>query len=493
MRERTYGAELEKPVSDLETGKMRGVSQGYFDRLARAAKQRGDQWRYHKSDVDPEINLGVVSNIGEQGLDNGFNLLETALSYKTNPRGLEQLRQMMELDLKTVQEALLQEGATVINMSIHPLGSTDKEAYKTFVAPKGIYPLAWARGVYHAAGIDAKAQNSPTTGVAAREAAGALSVTLGFGSAFIGIFGNSPIANGEITKDKEYRLRLWQQMMKSSSSGDQKLARFPDERFYSLRDYFEWIYGEKTDIWFVIHKGKDDYKGGGSFVTIDDKPSVLGYLAREQWQATVFADGQKVTVEPHLSHMEVAQFLPFAIPRIRFGMNHDGISTSDFLSAMKENAVEALFENAAKYIYIEGRDPGANFPDRELIDAGGEIARSVMIAPSAIQAGLVKNLNEATALLDQYSWPMLGKLREAAIKDGLQGEVNGETVGSLTRKVLEVASRGLELDEQWMLSYPQWVLETGKNGADRALQQLGDNTDRESIRKLVLSRSVLLP
>ena len=88
---------------------------------------------------------------------------------------------------------------------------------------------------------------------------------------------------------------------------------------------------------------------------------------------------------------------------------------------------------------------------------------------------------------------MLGRLREAAIKDGLQGEVNGETVGSLTGKVLEVASRGLEPDEQWMLSYPQWVLETGKNGADRALQQLGDNTDRESIRKLVLSRNVLLP
>ena len=120
-------------------------------------------------------------------------------------------------------------------------------------------------------------------------------------------------------------------------------------------------------------------------------------------------------------------------------------------------------------MWIEGRDPGANFPDGEILEAGDEIASSVIIAPAAIQAGLIRNLEESSAYIDSIPWLKLKALREAAIKDGLAGEVDGLTVFDFANKILEIAAKGLTVDEQRYLAYPQWVLENKQNGADRAI------------------------
>lgn len=492
----TYGAEIEKTVSNIRTGGVHSVSQKYFERLAKAAQERGDQWHYHFSDVKPEIKLGVISTtLGEQGLDNGFNLLEGSLAYTSDPGGLEKLHQLMMLDLKSTQEALAQEGATVINMGIHPLGRTDIETYRKFVAPKGIYPYIWHRGWNHAVGIDAKAQNCPTTGVSAARATDAFSAVLGLSFASIAIFANSPIAEGRITRDKEHRSRLWKEMMKDSIfASDRMMAQFPKKRMYTLKDYFNWMFGKGTNIYFVLHKGSEkDYKTGGKIVIIGGYPSVLTYLSKPKWKGTIFRTNKKVTIFPHLSHLEMMQFSQFAGARIRWTFDHSKVSISHFLEAMKKDNVEALFKKVAHSIYIEGRDPGANFPDRELLELGNNIPKSVVIAPSAIQLGLIRNLSESVALLNKYEWSILGRLKEAAIRKALDGRVGDITVRDLTEKVLEIASRGLEKSEQWMLSYPNWVLKTGLTGADRALRQLGNNVEPKSIRQLVLSRNVILP
>ncbi|KKQ86624.1 MAG: hypothetical protein UT09_C0029G0001, partial [Parcubacteria group bacterium GW2011_GWF2_38_8] len=60
-------------------------------------------------------------------------------------------------------------------------------------------------------------------------------------------------------------------------------------------------------------------------------------------------------------------------------------------------------------------------------------------------------------------------LREVAAKDGLQGKVVDLTIEEFTRNILDLASEGLNAEEQWMLAYPRWVLETKQNGADRAI------------------------
>jgi len=477
---RTYGAEIEKPVTNLDTGQPHCVSQDFFQRLAEFSQERGAKPKIHLSDIDSRI-LGVVSSdLGEQGVDNGRNLLETSLSYRSS---LAELAELMRLDLQTVQKALEEEGASVINLSIHPLGKRDLETYRAFVAPKGIYPYLWYRGWDHTAGIDARAQNSPTTSISPEEAADAVSVIIGAGAAFIGLFANSPFEEGKRSSFKEARLTMWKRMMKYSKiEGDRKTSQFPEQRFTTLAQYFNWMFGDDTAIHFVIaekNNKEGEYKGiGDKVLVIPENPSVIEFLSRRSWQALRLKDifngfpPTSVVVVPDISHFEAMQFAQFSGARVRFTLNKENFPLEEFLEALKnpgERKVEEIFSSYSKSMWIEGRDPGANFPDREILEAGNEIASSVIIAPAAIQAGLIRNLDKSSAYIDSIPWLKLKALREAAIKDGLAGEVDGLTVFDFANKILEIAAKGLTADEQRYLAYPRWVLETGQNGADRAI------------------------
>lgn len=489
-RIKTYGAEIEKSVSNRFSGQPQGVTQEYFKWLFIETTQRGYKPEYHDSQILEGYHLGVVSQtLGEQGLDNATNLLETALPVSSS---LEELDNKMQEDLAMVQNSLEVEGATVINMSIHPLGSTDERSYKAFVAPKGVYRYILSRGWDHSAGIDAKAQNSPTTGVSAEQAADAVSVVIGLGAATVGIFGNSPVAEGKISGTKETRLTMWKRMMANSQSeGDRKTAQYPETRFHTLANYLDWMFGDGTNIHFVKIQNEGDYKTSSRLITIDGNPSVLQYIAEKEWIGTVFGSEEKISVKPHLAHLEGMQFAQFAGARIRWAFKED-LDLPEFLQAQKMGNQESVFASGTKYMYIEGRDPGANFPDKQLADVGEDVRRSVVIAPSAIQAGLINNLEEATKLLDSYAWEKLGKLREMAIQDGMLGEWGGISVKDLAEKVIDIAASGLQADQQWMLAYPIYVLETGKNGADRFLERLGGRIDRDSIAKAVLERNIYL-
>lgn len=144
LKHKTFGAEIEKAVSSLKNFQSVAVSQSFFRRLKRAADKRGVKNHYHFSDIKPEVIIGTVSDdLGEQGLDNGFNLLETSLPYQSS---LTNLYQKIILDIKTTQKSLIKEGASIINMSIHPLGKRDMNTYKKMVAPKGLYRWIWFRG-----------------------------------------------------------------------------------------------------------------------------------------------------------------------------------------------------------------------------------------------------------------------------------------------------------------------------------------------------------
>lgn len=502
----TYGGELEKPVADVKTGNMAIVSQRYFQRLAEQAKRRNTFIAVHKSDLKPTITLGTLSaDLGEQGLDNGFNLVETSLPYTTS---LTQLYEKMVLDLSTVQYALSKEDKTIVNLSIHPLGRRDYETYATTVAPKGIYPFLWYRGWDHTAGIDARAQNSPSTGVSVHDAADAVSVIIGCGAAFIGLFGNSPYEECKRSEFKESRCSMWSRMMRHAKvGGDRRTAHFPPERFRTMAQYFTWMFDGDSGIYFVLDAEANDhgYKGiGDRIMVVEGTPSVLEYLRKPNWNAYYLKDvlnrfppKRTIQVKPSIAHMEILQFAQFAGARIRYGLKKDNFPLKEFLVACKKEAqyeVERVFRRFASYVYIEGRDPGAIFPDVELWDAGADIARSAVISPSAIQAGLLRNLKKTVEFIDSFPWKKLGVLRDTAIRDGLQGQADGTSVYTYAKKILELASEGLSRNEQWMLTYPLWVLQNKKNGADRAIEfvQRQKGSLRDRIAALVTNRHVIL-
>lgn len=500
----TFGVELEKVVSSNNSQEPHRISRIFFNKLVALANKRKTKPHYHYSDIEPETILGVVSqDLGEQGLDNGFNLLETALPYQTS---LTKLYQLIELDIQSSQKALADEESTLINMSNHPLGKTDMKTYKKMVAPKGVYPYIWFRGWDHAAGIDAKAQNSPATGISADQAADAVSAIIGAGAAFVALFANSPLEEGKLSGYKESRLKIWDRMMKNSKvEGDRLTATFPKKPFKNLAQYFNWMFGRKTGIHFVLaenEEGKTDYKGVGERILIvEDNPSVLKFLSKKSWKAFYLKDTKKktkqyITVNPNISHMEAMQFAQFSGARIRYALDQKNFPLKDFIAACQKtdkNEVEKIFEKFAKYIYIEGRDPGANFPDQEILNEGQEIAKSVAISASALQAGLINNLGKTLKYLDKYPWNMLGQLRESSIKDGLQGHIGKLKVETFTQDILNLAKEGLSKNEQWMLAYPEWVLSKKQNGADRAISFIKkyEGSKTKAIKELVKLRKVV--
>lgn len=418
--------------------------------------------------------IAVTGERGCSSVDNGFNNLESALGpigTDDQPGGLYTLHRWIRDELSDVQTTLAQEDAILLNFSQHPAMAVDEQTYQRVRAPKPIYDY-WVhdRGWNHSVGIDAKAQNGPTTGVPLAKAVQALNLILAASPAFIALFANSPFENGQITAYKENRLTLWPRMFGSGHFGaDDRLHRLPRRPFAHLRDYFEWMFGADSRMQPVVCGSGNDYKGSSHMVRVMGDPALLDYLRQPLWSARHLQRNKVVTITPSVEHLVFQQFAHFLDARIRYGLREIPSLASFWQAWRSPEALEALFQDCLAYCYIEGRSPGANFPDHEILQAGEVLGASVVIAPSALQYGLLRNLEQASWWLSKLPWEMLPALRAAAMQHGLQGEVGQLKVHTFCQQVLELAGAGLDTTDAWMLAYPEQVLRQGRNGADRAL------------------------
>src|SRR5690606_497810 len=89
----------------------------------------------------------------------------------------------------------------------------------------------------------------------------------------------------------------------------------------------------------------------------------------------------------------------------------------------KPGGMEALMVQHGVEGYIEGRVPGAGFPDAGLLaEMQGPSAASVIMGPSALQRGLLNNLDQATRLMQDWGWQRLRGLRQAAMTHALDDD-----------------------------------------------------------------------
>ncbi len=491
----TYGAEIEKAYALLD-GSPHSVGDSYFEGF-RAIKVREGETVTEKH-IGGRL-IGVATSRSIETLDNGFNNGESAVGpVRESDGGLHALAKMLETELRDSLDVLKASGAGILNMGNHPLTRITQEFYQRTVVPKPVYDyLIKERRWHHESGIDAKAQNSPSTGVPAECAVRAMNVVMGFGAAFVALYANSPFEEGKVSGFKESRLTMWPKMFREAHLGrDRHLHEMPEKPFRNLREYLQWMFGSGTAMFFVPGEvGVADSKSSQKLAMIEGNPSLLEFLRRKTWNAAVYGTGERVSVTPRMAHVDMQQFLQFTGARVRFALQ-DNLTVEEFLVAMggMDDEVEALFMRKAKYTYIEGRDPGANFPDEEIcsLQNGEALAHSVLISPSAIQAGLIRNLEKAESLLAKYGWANLCALRDASIRDGLQAKYGGVAVKDVCEDILNTAADGLASEEQWMLAYPVLVLSSGKNGADRALEMFNaeTGTSEERIRKILVQRMV---
>src|SRR5690606_2737749 len=283
--------------------------------------------------------------------------------------------------------------------SQHPDCPRDKAWYQKVCLPRPIYrELVGYRGWRHWEGIDAKAQNGANVQVHIGDAARALNVMLGLAAAHIALFANSPLESGRETGLKENRLTVWPRVFEGARfPGDAMLAHCPPRPFVDLGDYFRWMFRPGTVSRSLPMARRHDYKSAPT-VILDGDPSLSAFLVSARWRGRRTDTGEEVWLLPDSAHFEHSQIANFLAARLRYQLTTLP-ELGELLRAWRvPGGLEALFEAHAAEIYVEGRSPGAGFPDQALLDeAGAAGASSMVMCPIALQWGLLQRLDEADA------------------------------------------------------------------------------------------------
>ncbi|WP_144631219.1 glutamate-cysteine ligase family protein [Bordetella genomosp. 13] len=456
---------MEMAVAARGSGRSHAVG-GYFEALAVLKRSRGEDASVYALGSRAG---GVAGPDGDSGVDNGYNLLETAFSpVQGGEGGLDRLAAKVARELCDARQALAREGAMLLNVSEHPDCALDPGWYAAVRADRPIYrELVGYRGWLHRVGIDAKAQNGPCTSVGIDQAARALNAVLALAPACIALFANSPLQAGRVTGLKENRLMLWDRMFRHARfAGDHALQQLPERPFDDLGDYFRWMFGAGTASRALSMVPSQGYKSAASVYLAGDPP-LRRFLESAQWPGRRADTGELVMLRPHSGYFEYSQFAHFLDARWRYRLASPAPLDELLAAWRRPGGIEELHGRHAADGYIEGRACGAVFADAQLRDeAGAALAATAPLSPSALQLGLMRNLDAAERLWRDWGWLRLRGMRAAAMRDAL----DDDAVHALARDVLDVARQGLPEGERRWLGYADYVLQTRRTGADRLLE-----------------------
>lgn len=458
---RLLGLEIEMVVASSKSGNS-GLVNRYFDAMANIKSARGlraQPYFLNKSCV------GIKTSLADCGLDNGFNLLETATAPHNG--GLASLATFAHNEVSDSLYALKDDNLTILNASQHPDCPIDINWYDKVRVPRPIYnELVHYRKWKHNEGIDAKAQNGVNISVPVNKAIDALNVVVGLSAASIALFANSPLESGVATGLKENRLTIWPRVFGGSRfSGDLYLQQYPQRPFNSLADYFFWMFGNGTVTRSLPINTGEHYKDSAN-AYVHGNPCLYDFLHSSGSGAICASTGNEIFIKPNAEHFVYSQIAMFLDGRLRYQLKYKPTLQSILQAWHKQGALEQLFLDLGAECYIECRAPGANFADNKLLHmAGSSVASSVLIAPMALQLGVLRNLDKALSLVNKWGWQRLGVLRNTAIRYALADQ----DVVSLCTEVLNIALSGLDASDHKWLDYAAYNLQNRHCGADMFL------------------------
>lgn len=247
----------------------------------------------------------------------------------------------------------------------------------------------------------------------AEEAVGGTNVFNGFAGAQIALMANSSVWQGKV--DPEYQCvaeKFWDWWMP-----DEARVGLPSKYFTDIKDYGDaianlrplYVQRKETPILINHYPTFADY--------YDCSPAIGKYLS-----------GEEVVVYPESKDIKLHNSLYWFTARI------------------------------SRYFTVENRlndqQPSGN-----------------LVCPAALSLGLLSALPEAQEELSQFQWSTLKLMREIAMKEGLDGQVEGIALADMAGRMLELAALGLErrgLGEEVYLEPLQRRLASRQNPAIEA-------------------------
>ena len=221
----------------------------------------------------------------------------------------------------------------------------------------------------------------------AAEAASGTNLLNGFAGAQIALMANSSVWKGQIDRQHQCVIeKFWDWWM----SDDKARVGLPSKSLPDLTAYA----GELTRL-RPLYVYRDEEP-----ILINDYPTFAHYYGATPAKGKTLS-GKEVMIHPEANDIKL---------HLSFGFHTARIS---------------------RYFTVENRLWGQQPPD-------------ALVCPAALSLGLLTALPEATEELRQYQWSTLKLMREAAIHDGLEAEVEDIAVADLSRQLLELAELGLQ-------------------------------------------------
>ncbi len=478
----SYGLELEFPIVSKEHELYN--AQKTLDSLAKVWKEKNYTANYtycNASILDVNRKDGTASIVA--GHDCVPSIIELAIGPYNS---LESLDNATSQTYNEIIDILAKDEASIINCSELPNHEVSLEKYNQLVLDKSMYfYIRDVRGHSHYAGVDGKTQLSPSVGIDTKNAINALNLILQLSPVFIALFANSPYEEGKDSTFAENRLTIWQKEFATSIYNDTLLYTMPHQLFSSWQDYFKWLFGRELPCYGLAIERDIDYKRNYDLCFLPQAPNLLSYLRKDSWTGESIRTKEKIVIKPHIKDILDQQFVQYIDARARFGFNIEDVSIKQFISAFDRSAsyFDDYLNEIFSYSYIENRAPGSNSPDALLLkEAGKEVADTVHISASALQAGMLASYDELNAYLESIDYYKDYELfREEAIKNALHGKVHAIELFDFIRKVVDIAKNGLDSSQRKYLKYIEYNLDKRLCGADRLRNLISEQSIQSKI------------
>ena len=237
----------------------------------------------------------------------------------------------------------------------------------------------------------------------------------------VALLGNSSFSENKQNPNIEERLIAWEKFVENPYEYDKKITGLPDREFNSFRDYLDYCFKATFYgcAWF----------SGIPYYLEDHSKTNKDYFFSDEIEV-LQVDGKRKTIKPGLENLyDLIQKNMFFDCRVKFDFKKNA-KVEDFKKGYLDGDETALLDLIDK-AFVECRMIASQ--NRDEFSVGAAFLR-----------GLLENLEGTKNLLNAHDYEYWKELRDKAIENGLDFEIEGKHIADIQDEFLQVSEEGLK-------------------------------------------------